>query len=646
MKKLFFILLIVATMVCEVIAFERDIYPSGDKEIYKSPVDPLFSMGTAEGQMLYWDAVAGVWVVTDVNLLWDDVNDVLDANSVQSTDVNADNISDGTATISGGIGTFAQIIDNGLTANLGVYTNGSKQLTSTPPSSGVLGYWSRAGTIISTATAGDDITTTGLGKFKELSITDADWPYTFKKNSDTVSEEIVLFSSVAGSDAIFGLMPSDGDGTDSVFFNIYSMGTPNDSTDFERLQFGYAADNTFYIRSQFNGAGGEALLPIKISASGSDQLVLNINGTASFGGGLNVLGDFSVGVAGAAATIAVATGNTFLSGDLIVEGKDIGITGTPSLIELTNSAVIAIMATTLRVIDIDATGDVDIGGFLEVTDDINALTNIIVTGNIEIGAPSTHTHTLNIVGEALIVGNDGTVATKDANDVITVIGGQGFSTSDLSTPGKGSDVNYTSGVGGNDDLSSVTGGDSGDYHLRIGEPGTGATPGAYGNMFLVETGGAVRIGDVTVPTTGVLEVSGITLALDAIYLTQTDGAERIDSDADGTLDLYAGTSIDLHSKLITTSGRIVNTTRVTTTYSILVTDHEVFGDTDGGAFTATLPTGVDGQTHRVINVGSSTNDLTIAVQSGEKILGVTNDTFILADAEAIILTFETTEGWF
>ena len=42
-----------------------------------------------------------------------------------------------------GTGTFGQITDNGLSASLGVYTDASKQLTSTAPSGGVLGYWNR-----------------------------------------------------------------------------------------------------------------------------------------------------------------------------------------------------------------------------------------------------------------------------------------------------------------------------------------------------------------------------------------------------------------------------------------------------------------------------------------------------------------------
>ncbi len=60
-----------------------------------------------------------------------------------------------------GLGTFANLIDNGLTASSAVYTDGSKQLTSTAPTSGNLGFWNRTGTTLSPATAGDAITTSG-----------------------------------------------------------------------------------------------------------------------------------------------------------------------------------------------------------------------------------------------------------------------------------------------------------------------------------------------------------------------------------------------------------------------------------------------------------------------------------------------------
>ena len=57
--------------------------------------------------------------------------------------------------------TFTGLNLSGLTASSGVYTDGSKQLTSTAPTSGILGFWNRTGTTLSPATAGDAVTTTG-----------------------------------------------------------------------------------------------------------------------------------------------------------------------------------------------------------------------------------------------------------------------------------------------------------------------------------------------------------------------------------------------------------------------------------------------------------------------------------------------------
>lgn len=57
--------------------------------------------------------------------------------------------------------TAGQIIDKGLTASKVVFTDGSKQLTSTAITSGDGVYWNRTGTVLSPVTAGDDITITG-----------------------------------------------------------------------------------------------------------------------------------------------------------------------------------------------------------------------------------------------------------------------------------------------------------------------------------------------------------------------------------------------------------------------------------------------------------------------------------------------------
>lgn len=57
--------------------------------------------------------------------------------------------------------TFTGLNLSGLTASAGVYTDASKNLTSTAPTSGILGYWNRTGTSLSPSNSGDAITTTG-----------------------------------------------------------------------------------------------------------------------------------------------------------------------------------------------------------------------------------------------------------------------------------------------------------------------------------------------------------------------------------------------------------------------------------------------------------------------------------------------------
>ena len=114
--------------------------------------------------------------------------------------------------------------------------------------------------------------------------------------------------------------------------------------------------------------------------------------------------------------------------------------------------------------------------------------------------------------------------------------------------------------------------------------------------------GNVRIGDTTTPTYA-LEVAGVTK---------------------------------------TESGRIVKTTRLTADGTTLSTaHHEVFCDTDGGAFTVTLPATPVGQTYRITNSGS--NNLTVG-RNGNNIKGSATDA-IIPSGDTLILTWEPTEGW-
>lgn len=91
-------------------------------------------------------------------------------------------------------------------------------------------------------------------------------------------------------------------------------------------------------------------------------------------------------------------------------------------------------------------------------------------------------------------------------------------------------------------------------------------------------------------------------------------------------------------------GIIENTTRVTSSpYNVLVTDNVVFVDTDGGAITVNLPAGVEGTHYKIINCGSSTNNVTIDGNGAETVYGGATKT--LADGEVVALNYNATEGW-
>jgi len=102
-------------------------------------------------------------------------------------------------------------------------------------------------------------------------------------------------------------------------------------------------------------------------------------------------------------------------------------------------------------------------------------------------------------------------------------------------------------------------------------------------------------------------------------------------------------ALTVSGKIVSSGGRIINTTRVATTYTVLTSDDSVFCDTDGGAFTATLPAGVDGQKFYITNCGSSNNNLTLSADGAELINGLGSQT--LGDEDSIVIIYETTEGW-
>ena len=158
---------------------------------------------------------------------------------------------------------------------------------------------------------------------------------------------------------------------------------------------------------------------------------------------------------------------------------------------------------------------------------------------------------------------------------------------------------------------------------RINQSGTAAYDGLHINGDVVGTGDGTS-GDGN-----------------NLFRVSLAGSTKFRVTHDGNVGIGGTPTAQLH----TTKGRIVGTTRYTTTQTLDADDHHVFCDTDGGAFTVTLPAGVDGTVYKIINCGTSGNNLTVSPNGAELLIGA-NSSFTVADGETIDITFETTEGWY
>jgi len=103
--------------------------------------------GLADNDILQYDSVTSKWN----NTAFASIGFVPYTGATANLDLGAFDF-----TTTGNI-TGNGITDNGLTVSLAVYTDGSKQLTSTAPTSGVIGYWSRTEAILTPTTSGDAI---------------------------------------------------------------------------------------------------------------------------------------------------------------------------------------------------------------------------------------------------------------------------------------------------------------------------------------------------------------------------------------------------------------------------------------------------------------------------------------------------------
>lgn len=127
------------------------------------------------------------------------------------------------------------------------------------------------------------------------------------------------------------------------------------------------------------------------------------------------------------------------------------------------------------------------------------------------------------------------------------------------------------------------------------------------------------------------------------FAVRATGGFRFVSAIDGAGATTHEMAVEPNGVVTTDSGRILGTTRITGVTTLDATYDEVFADSDGGAYTVTLPAGVQGTRYRIINCGSSGNDLTIDGNGAEKVRGALTQT--VSDGEILVLVYDATEGW-
>jgi hypothetical protein len=107
--------------------------------------------------------------------------------------------------------------------------------------------------------------------------------------------------------------------------------------------------------------------------------------------------------------------------------------------------------------------------------------------------------------------------------------------------------------------------------------------------------------------------------------------------------------LNLFGGLITGGKREKNEVRITSAdspYTVLATDHVIFGNTDGGAIEIDLPAGVSGREFEIYNTGSSGNNIDVDPNGTEQIFnGGAGVAFVMYDTEGITIKFNSTDHW-
>ena len=416
---------------------------------------------------------------------------------------------------------------NSLTASLGVYTDASKGLTSTAPSSGVLGYWSRTGTVVSTANAGDDITTTGTGTFNAFDLPATNLIY-----------DMAAGTALTGRSIIF-------DNSDATFSEFYS----NTSFTFKH-----------------NGGG--------LTMTGeSPTLTLDVQRAA--GGVTTSLMDVMFK--------NTTTDTTITAGKIGVFGTMTGPTATYMFFDIDTTAAhdSALMKLGKLGLGLGLSGTTVPSKMLEVVGDTDLTGDLTVSGNTTLG---------NAAGDITDINGEYTLPQVDgaAGDIITTDGANtatfktptshtqiAFSMYDAE-PARGSETSIDGAF-----LLLTAGTPASPTPIQLG-PATPANDVSIskgtGKLVVVVVAGSDFAGDITVTGTSVDRDTGATTGSDTDTLTidalTTDGS---DTDANGNV-RHAFTGAYITSKWFVGTVVLSSTTLDCTIYAYHVS-FEQFDDT-------------------------------------------------------------------
>jgi hypothetical protein len=310
--------------------------------------------------------------------------------------------------------TFDEIIDNGLTASLGVYTDGSKQLTSTAPSTGVLGHWDRTGTVLSPSNSGDDLDMSGNDILNAGAGPDAVIRTVNSKGSRT-GLQVVDGPGTPKDFSIWRLFNKDN--TERFIFQLWT-----DLNDEPALATAYSLFNINYDNTV--GAEGWEIYP-SMEPSGSrllrfealnagslntDQLVLKTSGDVSMAN--DVYADsFVAGFTtyGSSSLTSVTSPYTFTCAGSFIFNDDILMNGTEEL--RFNTSLARIYSPSSGNLIIDASQEVQIDTSLL---DINA-SNTSISGPLSVDGSYTSTSGDIDVGGGIAAGTDASISSSNLN---------------------------------------------------------------------------------------------------------------------------------------------------------------------------------------------------------------------------------------